>query len=339
MHFWRPGLVVAGDDPSVHLLHRYARWPGRRGAAYSDLDRVLRDSLGHPRWHSTLTSKVELGLLAPALGIATPSQRVVHHPHGALAFARDEGYPVVIKAERGTGGRSVFICHNEPQVRSAVGQLLGRWAIGAGLTRLAPLVDLQELFPLHDLRPQRVLAQRVIKSRPATYAVACLDGVPLAGYGATVEQTYPGPTGPSSALTFMENGQMEAAVNALVRRTRCSGFVGFDFVIDDRERTAYLLECNPRATPLTRLGGESGIDLAGVLLAGMRGEEIAPTGDLAVGQTVAFFPQEWLRARFTPYLQAVRADVPWDDPGLLDSLFRRVARTRRVDHIRNNDLC
>jgi len=100
-----------------------------------------------------------------------------------------------------------------------------------------------------------------------------------------------------------------------------AGFIGFDFIVDARG-DAWLIECNPRPTPIAHLGERAGEDICLALRRQLAG---LPPLSMQQKETliVAHFPHEALRDPASPYLTAAIYDVPRDDPGLLRRLSQR----------------
>jgi hypothetical protein len=85
---------------------------------------------------------------------------------------------------------------------------------------------------------------------------------------------------------------------------------------------AYLIELNPRCTQLghLRLSGKG--DLAGILIARLKGEPPPAEDDPIGSDTIAFFPQAFRLNPQSPYLREGYHDVPWQEPRLFRELLR-----------------
>jgi hypothetical protein len=120
------------------------------------------------------------------------------------------------------------------------------------------------------------------------------------------------------------------ASRALIAATRCSGFIGVDFLIDRRSGRSYLLEINPRVTPLCHLGRLFGTDLCAAYAARFAGcIDPRPARRLGRVAAAALFPNEWTRDSTSPFLTSAYHDVPIDDPALVADAFRRLPFARR----------
>jgi hypothetical protein len=131
------------------------------------------------------------------------------------------------------------------------------------------------------------------------------------------------PTGPATVVRVLDDPQMADGVARLVRRLGVSGFWGADFVLDAAGGDAYLIEMNPRATPISHLalGGQPMLPAA--LLAQLGEGGCEPAAPPAGPEVIALFPGEWRRQPGSPYLHAAHHDVPWTEPALvLDGLGR-----------------
>jgi hypothetical protein len=126
-----------------------------------------------------------------------------------------------------------------------------------------------------------------------------------------------GENGPASVVRVVEDEDMEQAARRLVERLQLSGFVGLDFVIDQRNGRPQLIEVNMRATQIGHLRLGSGRDLTAALCQAATGEHIGPLSAYTEQEFIALFPQEWLRDPCSEYLRTAYHDVPWEIPGLV----------------------
>ena len=71
-----------------------------------------------PRAMQALSDKAVSRALAKKAGVATPpgSEGVVEKEQDAIAIAKQIGYPVMIKAVAGGGGRGMRVAHNDPSL-------------------------------------------------------------------------------------------------------------------------------------------------------------------------------------------------------------------------------
>jgi hypothetical protein len=140
----------------------------------------------------------------------------------------------------------------------------------------------------------------------------------LAAMMAIKEKCFPTALGPSSVVRFIHNAEMRQATEKLVAAWGLTGFISFEFILDSRG-DAWLIECNPRPTPISHLGARVGEDICAALycrLVRQPQPPLKPGAELIV----AHYPQERLRDPASPYLTKPFHDVPTDDPELLRRL-------------------
>src|SRR5262249_53298322 len=104
-----------------------------------------------------------------------------------------------------------------------------------------------------------------------------------------------------------------------------SGFIGFDFILDSSGQ-AWIIEMNPRVTPICQLSLADGTNLTATLYAHMVGRVPLPETTSFTPELIALFPDEVLRLPSSEYLQWCRHDVPWDEPELVCTLLSQALR-------------
>jgi predicted ATP-grasp superfamily ATP-dependent carboligase len=113
---------------------------------------------------------------------------------------------------------------------------------------------------------------------------------------------------------------MTAAAAAVVERLQLSGFIGFDFILDSTNR-AWLLEMNPRVTPICHLRLADGTNLPATIFSHMTGETVISKPPIVNAETVVLFPGGLTQSHRSCSLSSVYLssfhDVPWDDPELV----------------------
>ena len=128
---------------------------------------------------------------------------------------------------------------------------------------------------------------------------------------------------------------MAAAAAALTAKLGCSGFVSFDFILDE-EGQSFLIEMNSRPIATSHLGARFGHDLCRTFVARLRGEQAwSPQVAVPEGRMIALFPKELERDPTSPHAlrsDAVVHDVPPQDPSLIAAYLERFARIH-PDHI------
>src|SRR5260221_3736714 len=108
---FQPELIVSADEGAIYAVHSLRRQCAEAPATMSaPLRQLLRRSLGEPERQHRLLSKKHINEIGAGLGIAVPRQRAIAQPREAEAFAREVGYPIVLKKENTHGGMAVLLC-------------------------------------------------------------------------------------------------------------------------------------------------------------------------------------------------------------------------------------
>ena len=163
-----------------------------------------------------------------------------------------------------------------------------------------------------------VITQPFIHGCPANCAVLCWNGEVLAGVGCEVvsEQLA---LGPASAVRLVDNSDMMNAAVKIARRLGLSGFFGFDFIIEEKTGSTFLIEMNPRCTQHCHLRLGKGRDMIGALSAVLKGERLGEFAPITQNDHIAYFPQALLTG--SKFLSSSYHDVPLDEPELIRELL------------------
>ncbi|MHB8474450.1 MAG: ATP-grasp domain-containing protein [Gammaproteobacteria bacterium] len=317
-----PDLVIPCDDNAVaHLSQLYVN-TGEADPTANALRDLISRSLGAPEASALATARGRLIALAAEEGVRVPKSSVVATPEELKAWLTQYGFPAVIKIDRTWGGQGVSIVSNHEEAQRAFDLMASRPAVVHAMARMFLERD-PSLF-LNSLRKARrtITLQKFIPGTPANRAVACWQGQVLAGISVEAIRTQH-PTGPATVVRVIENPEMSEAVSRLVRRLGISGLWGVDFILEESTGAAYLIEVNPRATPICHLPLGAGQNLPAALymqLAGTR--PLAPPATID-GDVIAIFPGEWHRDPASPYLHSDYHDIPRDEPELIQDCLDR----------------
>jgi hypothetical protein len=80
---------------------------------------------------------------------------------------------------------------------------------------------------------------------------------------------------------------------------------------------AYLIEVNPRSAQVGHLSMGAGHDLPAALYAALSGKAEQPAPKVTEKDTIALFPQEWIRDPESRFLRSAYHDVPWEETELI----------------------
>jgi predicted ATP-grasp superfamily ATP-dependent carboligase len=304
----QPRLVVPGDDTAFRLLNAMATSPPQdmQPALALQLASLIRQSLGEPAHYRTSIDKTALPPAAQSLGLRVPPFAIVTAQADAERFAATHGYPLVLKRNFSSASDGVAICAGPADVAPALAALTGA--------------------ARRDFDPQggeRLLAQAHIAGASRYYPAMAWQGTLLAGYAAEKLEPGPGDSGIPTVQRYHHDASLRAVAAALARGFGISGFFSPEFIVDEKTGDAYLIEINRRLVGGAHRGSPIGVDHWAALHAALQGIPSPTRDDLDPEEShvAVHFPQEWLRDPDSRWLRDYPADVPWDDPKLLEALI------------------
>lgn len=313
-----PQVIIPCDDRGVlhlHELHHHVQSMGENGLRIAAL---IERSLGAPDSFATVASRFDLLQLAVEEGIRVPETRLIKTVDDLKFLRAGHEFPWVLKADGTFGGRGVRIAETYEEAIQFFREMDRPHPTARVIKRL--LVNRDPFWVRtwwHRTRPA-VITQAHVKGRPANCAVVCWEGKVLAGIGVVVVNC-DGLTGPASVVRVVDNPEMMRAAERIAARLRLSGFFGLDFMIEDQTNLLYLIEMNPRCTPLCHLQLGKGRDLIGAFAAQLSGQPFQETPPVTENDLIAYFPQAWTSKN--ELLQASFQDVPQHEPELVQELL------------------
>jgi hypothetical protein len=318
----QPDLVIPGDDLVVHQLHALYNRERAKGSAGMSICSLIERSLGAPDSFPVVYSRSRFMDLAEKEGIRVPKTQTIADLSELRSWGDRIGYPIVLKADGTSGGEGVRIVQTAQEAESAFRKLQAPPILARVAKRVLLDRDTTLVLPMLTRRRSDVSAQSFITGREATSLVACWKGAVLASLHFEVLNKQDA-TGPASVVRVIDNSGMITAAEKMARRLNLSGLHGFDFMLEAESGNAYLIEINPRTTQVghLRLGAER--DLPAALHAAISGTAISQTFKVTDNETIAFFPQEWLRNPASSFLQSGFHDVPWQEAELVRLSLRK----------------
>jgi hypothetical protein len=311
MNTWQPQLVIPADERVVACLHALLRAQGT-GRLDAQARATLVASLGDPaQWDAMLLKNRTLAL-ACSIGVRVPQASAAGSADAAIRAAEHIGFPVYVKSSFSWAGRGVSLCQDSDEVAAAM-------AAGCPRSRLPFRNHLRRM--LHrDWYPNDadIDVQKAIAGVPAMYCAVAVNGEMLAGFAGITRKSGPD-HGPSSVVWLGEHAAMAEASATMIAALDATGFLGFDFMIEDATGDAYMIECNPRPIQVCHLGSRIGADLCAALAAKLRREAL-PSRQAIRAEEIALFPQEWQRDAGSLADTDRYLDVPWDDQPLLRAM-------------------
>lgn len=315
-----PDLIIPCDDETALTMEALYRACHPVGPT-STVHRAIGDSLGRPQSCNRATQRGELMRTALSCGIRVPKTVEIRSLSGLDTWTTEHGFPAVIKTDCTSGGRGVAVVRNRHQAHVAFARAR-RSSWGSVLADLALRRDAAPLVCKVSGKQPKITAQRFIEGLPANRAVACWQGKVLAGNSVlTLESD--GPTGPATVVHVINYQEMTLAAEKLVHALGLSGLCGLDFIIEKETGAAYLIELNPRATPICHLPLGNGCDLPSALYACLRQQPVTAHRPVIKNEIIAMFPGEWRRDHRSIYFKECYHDVPWAETALVaDSITR-----------------
>lgn len=317
-----PDFIVPGDDLSTRHLHHLYRREQSRGAEGATMCARIERSLGSAESFPIVYARAAFMQLAQEEGIRVPKTAAVKNLDELRQWATEMGLPVVLKADGTSGGDGVRIAHTTEESENAFRTLQAPPLLARAAKRALMDRDKTLVWPSLLRRHFAVSVQALVSGREATSTVACWKGAVLAGlHFEVVHKRYS--TGPATVMRLIDHPEMAAAVEKIVRRLNLSGMQGFDFMIEAGTGNAYLIEINPRTTQVGHLALGPGRDLPAALCAAVSGSSVEPAQKVTEKDTIALFPQEWIRDPASPFLSSAYHDVPWEAPELMRACVQR----------------
>ncbi len=222
-----------------------------------------------------LGDKVRAKQLAESVGVPVVpwSGGPVHDADSALLAADLQGYPVLVKAAAGGGGRGIRLVESASQMREAFGsaQAEAEHAFGDGTVFIERRLD----------AARHVEVQVVADGQGAVWAVGVRDCSIQRRNQKVVEE---------SACTLLDRAGEQALCDAAVRLCAAAGYRGVgtvEFLVDPDTRRFAFMEVNTRLQvehPVTEL--TTGLDLVKLQLAIACGERLTGSPPPAYGHAI-----------------------------------------------------
>jgi hypothetical protein len=319
----KPDLILPGDDLSTrHLYDLYdqKRHSGKEGELICAL---IERSLGPSESFPVMHERARFMELAQAEGIRVPETRVIENIAELRKWLGRAGFPAILKANGTSSGVGVRIVHTAKEAEVAFRKLQAPPILARAAKHALLEHDRSLVWPSLLRRRFTVNAQAFVAGCEMTSILACWKGDVLAGLHFEVLVKQQEGVGPASVMRLIEHPEISAACAKMVRRLNLSGLHGFDFVVEQRTRNAYLIEMNPRATQVAHLTLGPGRDLPAALCAAISGSRIRESARITENDTIALFPQEWIRNPASKFLRSAYHDVPWGEPQLIRACVRK----------------
>ncbi|MGB0011029.1 MAG: ATP-grasp domain-containing protein [Candidatus Sulfotelmatobacter sp.] len=309
----RPDLIIPGDDLATRQLHRLYDLEQKRDHSGSSICRVIERSLGPAESFPVAYTRSAFIGLARQEGIRVPATAAIADLDELKEWIIRNGFPVVLKADGTSGGDGVRIVRTLEEAERAFCSLQAPPRLLRAAKRALIDHDVTLLGPALLLRRFEMNAQVLVEGREATSAVACWQGKVLAALHFEVIEKRSA-AGPATVVRWIENTDIATAAEKMVRRLNLSGVHGFDFMLEERTGKPYLIEMNPRATQVGHLALGPGRDIPAALYGALSGQVSPSAPTVTENDTIALFPQEWIRDPESSFLRSAYHDIPWEEP-------------------------
>jgi hypothetical protein len=313
-----PHLVIPCDERAAHHLRGLHSGESASGNTDNCLDSLIERSLGDFRNHAILSARNEFLHVARQEGLRVPDTEIVETASDLSLWAESHPFPWVLKADGTWGGGGVKIVHSLEQAEQAFVELRNTYNLYRVAMKLCLDRDWFWLRPWASGARPAVTVQSYIDGRPANCGFVCWQGKVLACIAVEAVSTL-GETGPASVVRVLDNRKMEAVAEKVARRLGLSGFVGLDFMIDERNAEAFLIEINPRCTPVSHLQLGPGQDLVEALRAQLSATPLRKFPTQTNRAMIAYFPQAW-HCQSSLLMESYQ-DIPGDEPELVKELL------------------
>jgi carbamoylphosphate synthase large subunit len=319
---FQPDMVIPCDERTVRDLHAI-----RHETQHDSLKRLIEKSTAPVQSYPTITSRAALLALADQLGVRVPVSMPLPDMDGLEHWMAEHPAPFVLKADGSWAGFGVRIISDVATARDAYLRMTRRSS--ARLAIRESVLEGNHFGIRSWLRRERpaMSVQHYIDGWPANVGVACWQGEVLAAVCAESVSTTSA-TGPSTVARIINNAEMIDTARRIVMALGLSGMIGFDFMIEAATGVAYLIEMNPRNTPICAVRLGPGRDLAEALVARIASRPVRERPPRTERDVVVFFPDTWRADPANHFLRSGYHDVPWEQPGLVRALMRPERRER-----------
>ena len=319
-----PSIIVPCDDRAVLHLHRLHEVERRKGGG--QVARIVEQSIGASGSFSTVVGRQALIERAGKYKLATPPSQSLRCLEDIDKFVTAHGFPIVVKLDSSWGGNGVVIAKTLQEARSAFQRLSRPCPFWLALKLRLVNRDPYWLPDVLRRSPGVISTQKFIEGRQANCAVFCWQGRVLAGTAVEVLLTQ-NPRAPAAVVRLADQSEMLRVAKILVADLQLSGFIGLDFIISGDTNVHFLLEMNPRATPLAHVRVKAGGDLVGALCEALSWRKLSTAQEIE-SEIIAYFPFDTQGHTEHDGLGTPHCDIPIGAPALVAEMLRESWRNR-----------
>jgi hypothetical protein len=314
-----PDIIIPCDDRGVRHLHELFAWAKTQNGSARGLANLIVRSLGSPESYPVVSARFDLLKLADEEGFRIPQTRSILESDDLKAWQAEHPFPWVLKADETWGGRGVRIVNTPEEAERFFLEVSRPFRFRRAVKRMFVNRDPFWFQPWWANRKPAVIVQSHVQGRPANCGVVCWEGEVLACVAVEVVRAM-GATGPASIVRVVNNSRIEGCAKRIAGRLRLSGFFGLDFMIEEGSGEPYLIEMNPRTTPVCHLRLGRNRDMIGALWAKLTGNPVPDIPAVTENDMIAYFPQA--TSCESELLQSCFQDIPQGEPDLLEEFLR-----------------
>ena len=314
-----PQIIIPCDDRGVQHLHELYARARSQGTSEARLAHLIEYSLGSPENYPIVSGRCDLLRIAREEGVRVPDTKPLKTADDLNSWQAGHELPWVLKGDGTFGGKGVRIAHTPAQAEKFFLEISRMFGPARAIKRAIVNRDPFWLRPWWNNYRPTIIVQSYIEGRPANCAFVCWKGEILAGIGVEVVSSE-GLTGPAEIVRVVDNPEMMFAAERIAPRLGLSGFFGLDFMIEDKSGALYMIEMNPRCTPLSHLQLGKGRDMIEALAAHLSGRPFQEKPPVTQNEMIAYFPQ--VAQCKSEFLQSSFHDIPQGEPDLVEDLLR-----------------
>ena len=288
---WSPEWLIPADDGMALLLQKHVI-DSVGGSASKKLRELCIRSMGAGDWYRRLFNRSHAAEMARICGIRKPKHKKVTSKFEVYDFISTHALPVVLKAEYGAVRSGIVIVHD--------------------------FDDIDRFFAAWHNQPDAIV-QQYIRGIPANYTAVTYQGAELAALCFKGHQYAVGESESVSVVEWLNHPEIALSSRAIIGKAEVSGFISFDFILEESTGEAYFVDAGIRPTLVAHLGEMCGRDLCEALYCRINDIDWSPSP--VIPPMITLFPQEWRRDPASPFLRSTYHDVPWDEPDLLQRLL------------------
>lgn len=311
-------LLIPGCDDSINYFCQVIKEKSLYWTALQPLKELIQKSWNNEKAMHLLNSKSDLQKLADDLAILTPRNKSITSKDELLQEIKHRTFPIVLKSSNGYAGDGVKICCDYEDIERKFSELSSTNLVRANF-RYKIVRTIGNLMALpYTIKNSKISIQDYISGTPCMHLVFASNGEILSSITLLKVCCYPKETSPSSVVKVINHPKISESCSKIVKETQVSGFLSFDFMVDAKNN-AYLLECNPRPTPVAHLTHM----LGGNLCTMMKKHFKLDSGQVnpypkPIYEYLALFPNELKRDAKSEFFSKGYHDIPLEDPELLE---------------------